>query len=64
MKKELIDEQLEQVTGGTVIISKDAMMVGFDTLGEMYNLVNCTYRDARNFRDDLIDAHQDMNNAE
>ncbi len=64
MKKELIDNQLEEVVGGTVIISKDAMKVGFSTMGQMFSLKNCTYRQARNLVDDLLDANPNMTNSQ
>jgi len=64
MRKELADNQMESVVGGTVIISKDYMKVGFDTLGQMYDLKNCTYKEARNYRDDLIEQNPQMSNVE
>ena len=64
MRKELNNEQIGNVVGGTVIISKDYMKVGFDTLGQMYDLKNCTYKEARNYRDDLIEQNPQMSNVE
>lgn len=43
MKKELKDQELENIVGGTVIVSGDKMRVGFTTLNEKYNLKNCTF---------------------
>ena len=68
MKKEInIDNpQLENVVGGTVIVSEDYMNIGFTTLGKMYNLKNCTYREVINYVQDLKDEAkaQDMTNAD
>ena len=64
MRHELNNADLDKVVGGTVIISKDYMKVGFNTLGEMYDLKNCTYREARDYRDDLIEQNPQMSNTE
>lgn len=45
MKEQIFDNDLEKVVGGTVIVSGDKMRVGFTTLGEKYNLQNCTFED-------------------
>jgi len=63
MRKELEDAQMDNVVGGTVIISKNYMNVGFSTLGEKYNLKNVTYEQARDYRDKLIKENPQMNNA-
>jgi len=64
VKKEIFDNELDNVVGGTVIISRDYMIVGFSTTREKFNLVNVSYKDARNFVEDLLDEHRDMSNAE
>lgn len=64
MKKELKDEMLESVNGGTVIISKDCNTVGFSTTEEMYDLKNCTWREARDLRDDELEKNLGLNNHE
>lgn len=64
MKRQLSDLEAEQAIGGTVIISKDYMVVGFTTLGDMADLKNCTYREARNLVDDLLDANQNLTGQE
>lgn len=68
MRKEISinDEQLEKVVGGTVIISEDYMKIGFTTIGEMFDLKNCTYRQAMNSVADLKDEAkaQGLTNAE
>ena len=63
MKKELNDFELEQVSGGTVRIN-DQMRIGFTTLNEAFDLKNCTFRQARDFAEDLLDANTSMSNAE
>lgn len=64
MKMELNDEMMENVTGGTVIISKNTMNVGFSTLGEKYKLTGCTYKEARDLRDDELEKDLGLNNLE
>ena len=64
MKKEINDNELENVVGGTVIISNDYHNVGFSTLGEMYDLKNCTYKQARDFVDDLKAENSKLTDAE
>lgn len=64
MKEQINDQELEQVIGGTVIISRDNMNIGFNTSRHKYALKNCTYREARNFVEDLKDQNPNMNNAE
>ena len=56
MRQELFDDDLEQVSGGTVFLSKAKMMVGFEATGEKFKLKNCTYKDAWL----LIDAMHDQ----
>lgn len=46
MRHELDDNQLEQVTGGTVEFSGTKMKIGFTVLGEGYKVVNCTKDEA------------------
>jgi len=62
MRMELNDGQLEKVVGGTIIISKDAMVVGSTALNQMYNLKNCTYREARNLMDDMLEENPNLSN--
>ena len=64
MRKEIDDARVENVVGGTVIISEDYMIVGFTTLGEKYDLQNCSYREALNLIQDLKDSSQGLTNAE
>lgn len=46
MKEQINENELENVVGGTVVVSGDKMKVGFTTLGEKYNLKNCTFQEA------------------
>ena len=64
MKKELNDSQLEQVVGGTVVISSNYMRDGFITTKESYALKNCTFREARNFAEDLWDENKELSDAQ
>lgn len=64
MKMQINDNELENVVGGTVIVSRDYMNVGFSTLGEMYSLKNCTYKQARDYVDDLLADNPKLTNEE
>lgn len=64
MREQINELDLEKVVGGTVIISKDKMSVGFSTTKETFKLKNCTYKQARNLVDDLLDDNPTLNNAE
>ncbi len=55
---------LDNVVGGTVVISQDYMAVGFTTTGEKYDLMNCTYKEARNYVEDLLEANKNLSNAQ
>jgi hypothetical protein len=63
MREQLNEQEMENVVGGTVIISKDKMVVGFSTTKEKYNLKNCTYRQVRDLVDDLLEANPTLGNA-
>lgn len=64
MNELLSDDMLESVNGGTVIISIDHSVVGFDTLGEMYTLVNVDPYVARNLAERYKAENKTMGNAE
>ena len=64
MREQLNEQDIENVVGGTVVISKDKMAVGFSTTKEKYSLKNCTYKQARNLVDDLLDDNPNLSNAE
>ena len=64
MRAEIKDSELEQVSGGTVVFSKDYNMVGFSTMNTSFPLKNCTYREAANYVEDLLDENKGMSNAE
>lgn len=44
MKQELNEQELENVVGGTVIISQDYMVISYTTIGKKKQLRNCSYR--------------------
>lgn len=63
MREELNEQALDQVVGGTVIISKDYMTVGFSTTREKFSLKNCTFKQVRNYIDDLLEENPNLSNA-
>lgn len=63
MRAKLNDEMLENVNGGTVIISSDCNNVGFSTLREKYDL-KCSWKDARDLLDEELDKNLGLNNYE
>ena len=64
MREQINDQEMENVVGGTVIISKDYNNIGFSTTREKFDLKNCTFKQARNYVDDLLEEHPEMSNAE
>lgn len=64
MREQLDEQLLDNVVGGTVIISKDYMVVGFSTIQEKYNLKNCTYKQIRDYIEDLLDDNPNLSNEE
>ena len=64
MREQINDQEMENVVGGTVIISKDYMNVGFSTTREKFDLKNCTFKQARNLVDDLLEENPNLSNAE
>lgn len=63
MRQELNMEDLEQVNGGVVYLSKDWMKIGFSTLRETFSLQNCTYTEAYLLADAMYEAHKAEGNA-
>ena len=63
MKKEVDVNELDQVTGGSVVVS-DTGRVGFSTLGQKFWLQNCTWRQARNYAEQLLDENPQMSDRE
>ena len=51
---ELGDEELDQVSGGTALISANTNRVAFSSTKAIYSFKNCTYKDVRNLCEDLI----------
>ncbi len=63
MREELSFDQLEQVNGGVVFLSKDWMKIGFSTLGQTCSLKNCTYGQALALVDQIYEQYKDQGNA-
>lgn len=61
--RELLDmDQLEQVSGGVVYLSKDWMKIGFSTLGETYSLKNCSFGSAYALADEVYEQYKSQGN--
>ena len=63
MRKELIDNELEEVVGGTVNLSEKKNKIGFSTLGEGYTL-KCSFKEARNLVATMFAANTDATERE
>ena len=63
MRTELNMDNLEQVNGGVVYLSKDWMKVGFSTLQETYDLKNCTFGQAFALADSVYEQYKDQGNS-
>ena len=63
MREMLNEEAMEQVVGGTVVLSEDKMMVGFTTTGEKFSL-KCAFDDAFSYVRRLKSENGSMSNAE
>lgn len=63
MKKEILDNELDQVVGGMVHLSGNTNTVEFTTLGETYKL-KCPYKDARSELLSLFADNGEMSEAE
>lgn len=61
-RKEINPEELENVTGGTVYLSKDFMKIGFSTLKQNYKLKGCTFGQALALTDAIYEQHKDEGN--
>lgn len=59
MRQELNDRMLEEVTGGSVTLSKPMNMCGFTTLGKIYKIKG-DFALMRNRLFELYDEHSDM----
>lgn len=46
MRSELTNEEMEQVSGGSVRLNTTKMMIGFSVLQQKYKVVNCTDEEA------------------
>ena len=63
MREQINMEELEQVNGGVVYLSKDWMKVGFSTLKETYSLQNCTFGQAFALADSVYEQYKDQGNS-
>lgn len=63
MREQLDMENLEQVNGGVVYLSKDWMKVGFSTLRETYSLQNCSFGQAFALADAVYEQYKSEGNA-
>lgn len=63
MKKEIGLNDLDQVTGGVVYLSKDWMKIGFSTMGETHSLQGCTYMQALSLVDSIYEQYKSEGNA-
>lgn len=64
MRQEINENEVEKIVGGTVILSKDYNTVAFSTTRQKFSLQNCTYRQARDYVEDLKDENPGLSNAE
>ena len=64
MKRELNENQVDLVVGGSVVISANKMKVCFTTMAQAFPLHNCTYREAYNYVDQLLDENPNLNNEQ
>jgi len=62
MREQINFEDLEQVNGGVVYLSKDWMKVGFSTLKETYSLQNCTFGQAYALADAIYEQYKTQGN--
>lgn len=63
MREQLNFDDLEQVSGGVVYLSKDWMKIGFSTLGQTFSLKNCTFGQAFALADSIYEQYKDQGNA-
>lgn len=63
MKKEVLDNELDQVVGGRVHLSGNTNTIDFSTLGETYSL-KCPYSEARSLLLSLFADNGNMSEAE
>ena len=59
MREQINENALENVVGGTVVVSGDKMKVGFTTLNEKYSLKNCTFDQVMSVIYGMYGSYQD-----
>lgn len=63
MRQELDFNELEFVTGGSVVISSLGR-VSFSTLGAKFKLQGVNWKQARNYAEELLESNPQMNDKE
>lgn len=63
MRENIEMENLENVSGGVVYLSKDYMKVGFSTLGQTFDLKNCSFGQAYALADSIYEQYKDQGNS-
>ena len=60
MREAINDNELEMVTGGSVVISSLGR-VSFSTLGKKFKLQGVKWKQARNYAEELLEKNPQMN---
>lgn len=63
MRAQIGMEDLDQVNGGVVYLSKDFMKVGFSTLKQTFSLQNCTFGQALSLVDSIYEQYKDQGDS-
>ena len=63
MREQIGMEDLELVSGGVVYLSKDYMKVGFSTLGQTFDLKNCSFGQAYALADSVYEQYKNQGNS-
>ena len=64
MREQINENELNEVVGGTVVISRDKMRVAFTSTRERFNLMNVDFKTARNLADELWENNTTLGDAE
>ncbi len=64
MKEQINEQDIEQVTGGTVVFNKRWGNVSFSTTGDKYTLKNCSVDDAWSLVERLRETHRNLSEEE
>ena len=63
MKQELSLDDLNQVIGGSIVIT-DGGSIGFTTLRQAFKLKNISWKDARSYVEDQLELHPELKDKE